>query len=102
MKSIKIVALIIGAIASFPSVSHAGNLSANEQSVDLSSTTIGNNNVSSTTIQQRISDLQKAGRHGDNVSGTRQAVTGRTETVGDYNVHVQDLKQKYGSIQKSK
>ena len=102
MNSIKIVAFIIGAIALFPSVSHAGNTSANEQSVDLSSTTIGIGNVSSTTIQQRISDLQKAGRHGENVTGTRQAVTGHTETVGDYNIHVQDIKQKYGSVQKAK
>ena len=102
MKSIKIVAFIIGAIALFPSVSHAGNVSANEQSVDLSSTTIGNNNVSSTTTRQSIFNNQKAGRHGENVAGTRQAVTGHTETVGDYNIHVQDIKQKYGSVQKSK
>ena len=102
MKSIKIVAFIIGAIALFPSVSHAGNVSANEQSVDLSSTTIGNNNVSSTTTRQSIFNTQKAGRHGENVSGTRQAVTGHTETVGDYNIHVQDIKQKYGSVQKAK
>jgi hypothetical protein len=102
MKSIKIVAFIIGAIALFPSVSHAGNLSANEQSVDLSSTTIGNNNVSSTTIRQTILNAQKAGRYGENITGTRQAVTGRTETVGDGNIHVQDLKQKYGNIQKAK
>jgi hypothetical protein len=102
MKSIKIVAFIIGAIALFPTVSHAENVSANEQSVDLSSTTIGSGNVSSTTIRQTILNAQKAGRHGENVSGTRQAVTGHTETVGDGNIHVQDLKQKYGNIQKAK
>jgi hypothetical protein len=102
MKSIKIVAFIIGAIALFPAVSHAENVSANEQSVDLSSTTIGNGNVSSTTIRQTILNAQKAGRHGENVAGTRQAVTGHTETVVDGNIHVQDLKQKYGSVQKAK
>ena len=103
MKSIKIVAsFIIGAIALFPSVSHAGNLSANEQSLDLSSTTIGNHNVSSTTIEQHASDLQKAGRHGDNVSVNRQAITQHNATLGDYNINIQDLKLKYGSVQKSK
>jgi hypothetical protein len=102
MKSIKIVALIIGAIALFPSVSHAENVSANNQIVDLSSTTVGNNNVSSTTIRQSILNAQKAGRHGENTTGINQVVTGHTETVGDYNIHVQDLKQKYGNVQKSK
>ena len=102
MKSIKIVAFIIGAIALFPSIGHAENVSANEQSVDLSSITIGNGNVSSTTTRQNIFNDQKAGRHGENVAGTRQAITAHTETVGDYNIHVQDIKQKYGSIQKAK
>ena len=102
MKSIKIVAFIVGAIALFPSVSHAENVSANNQIVDLSSTTVGNNNVSSTTIRQSILNAQKAGRYGSNTSGTNQVVTGRTETIGDYNVQVQDLKQKYGNIQKAK
>jgi hypothetical protein len=102
MKSIKVLSFIIGAIALFPSISHAENVSANNQVVDLSSTTIGNNNVSSTTIRQTILNAQKAGRHGDNVSGTNQFVTGHTETVGDGNIHVQDIKQKYGSRQKAK
>jgi hypothetical protein len=102
MKLIKVLAFIVGAVALFPSVSHAGNISANEQVVDLSSTTIGSGNVSSTTIRQSILENQKAGRHGENVSGTRQVVTGHTETVGDYNIHVQDLNQKYGNIQKAK
>jgi hypothetical protein len=102
MKSIKIIALIIGAVALFPSISHAENVSANNQIVDLSSTTIGNNNVSSTTIRQSILNAQKASRHGENTTGINQVVTGHTETVGDYNVHVQDIKQKYGNIQKAK
>jgi hypothetical protein len=102
MKSIKIVALIVGAIALFPSVSHAGNVSANNQVVDFSSTTVGDHNVNSTKIRQAIFDNQKAGRHGENVSGTNQFVTGHTETVGDGNIHVQDIKQKSGSHQKAK
>jgi hypothetical protein len=102
MKSIKIVAFIIGAIALFPSVSHAENVSANNQIVDLSSITVGSGNVSSTTIRQSILNAQKAGRYGNNTSGTNQVVTGRTETIGDRNVHVQDIMQKYGNIQKAK
>jgi hypothetical protein len=102
MKSIKVLSFIIGAIALFPSIGHAENVSANNQVVDLSSTTIGNNNVSSTTIRQTILNAQKAGRYGENKTGTNQVVTGHTETVGDGNIHVQDLKQKYGNIQKAK
>jgi hypothetical protein len=102
MKSIKIVAFIIGAIALFPSVSHAENVSANNQIVDLSSTTVGNGNVSSTTIRQSILNAQKAGHDGNNITGTNQVVTGRTITVGDYNVNVTDIMQKYGNRQKAK
>jgi hypothetical protein len=102
MKSIKVLSFIIGAIALFPSVSHAGNVSANNQVVDFSSTTVGDHNVNSTKIRQAIFDNQKAGRHGENVSGTTQSVTGHTETLGDGNIHIQDIKQKYGSRQKAK
>jgi ABC-type proline/glycine betaine transport system substrate-binding protein len=102
MKLIKALTFIVGAIALFPSASFAGNLSANEQSVDLSSTTIGSGNVSSTTTRQSIFNNQKAGRHGENVSGTRQAITGHTETLGDYNINVKDIYQKYGNVQKAK
>jgi hypothetical protein len=102
MKYIKIVALIVGVIALFPSISHAENVSANEQSVDLSSTTVGNNNVSSTTIRQQISNLQKASVRGENVTGTRQAVTGNTVTIGDNNIDIKGIYQKYRSSQKAK
>jgi hypothetical protein len=102
MKFIKVLTFIVGAVALFPSISHAENVSANNQIVDLSSTTVGSGNVSSTTIRQTILNAQKAGRHSENTTGTNQVVTGHTETVGDYNIHVQDLKQKYGGVQKSK
>ena len=102
MKFIKVLTFIVGALALFPSISHAENVSANNQIVDLSSTTVGGGNVSSSTIRQTILNAQKAGRHGENTTGTNQVVTGHTETVGDYNIHVQDIKQKYGSVQKAK
>jgi hypothetical protein len=102
MKLIKVLTFIVGAIALFPSISHAENVSANNQVVDLSSTTVGSYNVNSSTIRQTILNAQKAGRHGENTTGTTQVVTGHTETVGDGNINVQDLKQKYGNIQKAK
>jgi hypothetical protein len=102
MKLIKVLTFIVGAIALFPSVSHAENVSVNNQVVDLSSTTVGSYNVNSSTIRQTILNAQKAGRHGENTTGTTQVVTGHTETVGDGNINVQDLKQKYGNIQKAK
>jgi hypothetical protein len=102
MKSIKVLSFIVGAIALFPSVSHAGNLSVNEQVLDLNSTTIGSGNVSSTTIRQDLFNKQTAGRHGDNVSATRQVLSRDTKTVGHDNIDVKDLYQQYGSIQKSK
>ena len=100
MKSIKIVAFIIGAIALFPAVSHAENVSANEQSVNLSSVTIGNNNVSSTTTRQIILNAQKAGLSSENVAATRQAITGNTISVGDNNIDIKHILQKYRNGQK--
>ena len=102
MKLIKALTFIVGAIALFPSASFAGNLSANEQVVDLSSVTTGSGNVSSTTIRQDILNQQKAGRHGDNVSGTRQVVSGYTVTNGHDNIKVKDIYQQSGNIHKAK
>ena len=102
MKSIKIVAFIIGAIALLPAVSHAENVSANEQSVNLSSVTIGNNNVSSTTTRQLILNAQKIGRYGENVDATRQAITGNTVYVGDNNIDMKDIYQMYRNGRKFK
>jgi hypothetical protein len=102
MKLIKALTFIVGVIALFPSASFAGNLTANEQVVDLSSVTTGSGNVTSTTIRQDILNQQKAGRHGDNVSGTRQVVSGYTVTNGHDNIKVKDIYQQYGTIQKSK
>jgi hypothetical protein len=102
MKSIKIVAFIIGAIALFPAVSHAENVNANNQIVDLNSVVVGSNNVSSTTIRQSILNAQKTGLYGSNTTGTNQVVTGHTQTIGDYNINLTDIQQKYGSRQKAK
>jgi hypothetical protein len=100
MKLIKVVTFIVGAIALFPAVSHAENVNANNQIVDLSSVVVGNNNVSSTTIRQSILNAQKTGRYGSNTTGTNQVVTGHTQTIGDYNINIIDIQQKYGGLQK--
>ena len=102
MKLIKVLTFIVGAIALFPSVSHAGNLSSTEQVVDLGSVTIGSGNVSSTTVRQDILNQQKTGRHGDNISGTRQVVSGYTVTNGHDNIKVKDIYQQSGNIHKAK
>ena len=99
MKLIKVLTFIVGAIALFPAVSHAENVNANNQIVDLSSVVVGNNNVNSTTIRQSILNAQTTGLSGSNTTGTNQVVTGRTQTVGDYNINLTDIQQKYGSLQ---
>ena len=102
MKLIKALTFIVGAIALFPSASFAGNLSANEQVVDLGSVTTGSGNVSSTTVRQDLFNQQKSGRHGDNVSVTRQVVSGYTVTNGHDNIKVKDIYQQSGNIHKAK
>ncbi len=102
MKLIKVLTFIVGAIALFPNISHAENLNANNQVIDLSSIVVGNNNVSSTTIRQSILNAQQTGRYGSNTTGTNQVVTGHTQTIGDYNINILDIQQKYGGRQKAK
>jgi hypothetical protein len=102
MKSIKVLALIVSAISLFPSVGKAENVIGNQQSVDISTTTVGGGNVSSTTVNQLIRDAQQAGRHGVNVGGTVQSVTGSNTTIGDGNIDVKELTQRAISRQKAK
>ena len=102
MKSIKIAALIIGAIALFPAASFAENVSGSTQDANLESTTIGSGNVSVTESKQNILNLQKSGRYGTNVSGTAQRVNASTTTVGDSNVSVKQAIQNALSGQKAK
>jgi hypothetical protein len=102
MKFTKVLALIVGAIALFPSVGKAENVLGNQQSVDISTTTVGDHNISSTTVNQLIRDAQQAGRHGVNVGGTVQSVTGHTTTIGDGNIDIKELTQRAISRQKAK
>jgi hypothetical protein len=102
MKSIKIAALIIGAIALFPAASFAENVSGSTQDANLESTTVGNGNVTLTETKQNILNLQKSGRYDTNVSGTAQRVNASTTTVGDSNVSVKKAIQDALSGQKAK
>jgi hypothetical protein len=103
MKSSKVLALIIGAIALFPSASFAGeNVTGNSQEANLNSTTVGHGNVGVTTTSQEILNLQKAKKHGTNVSGTSQKVNADTTTVGSYNTDIKDAAQKAINLQQAK
>ncbi len=94
MKSPQIFALVIGAIALFPSVSFAGdNISGNTQETTMDSTIIGNGNVVVSDVRQSNINLQGSGRYGTNVSGTNQRATTRTVIIGDGNVDVKKVVQ---------
>ena len=102
MKSIKTLALIIGAIALLPSASFAGeNVSGTSQEINMGSTVVGNGNLVVTDVSQQSINTQKAGRHGTNVSGTDQKVNAVSTTIGDHNTIVQTAIQKSRNAQKS-
>jgi hypothetical protein len=100
MKSIKVLALIVGAIALFPSASFADNVSGKVQEANLESTAVGVGNVNVTETKQSIIDLQKAG-YGTNVSGTAQKVNAATTSVGAGNINVQKAVQEALGSQKT-
>ncbi len=103
MKSSKVLALIIGAIALFPTASFAGeNVSGNSQEANLNTTTIGHGNVSVTETNQQILNLQKSKKHGANVAGTSQKINADTTTVGSGNVDVKSAAQQAINAQKAK
>ena len=103
MKSIKTLALIIGAIALLPSASFAGeNVSGTSQEINMGSTTVGNGNLVVTDLAQQAINAQKAGRHGTNVGGTDQKANAVNTTVGDHNTIVQTAIQKSKNAQKAK
>jgi hypothetical protein len=102
MNSAKIFATIVTAIALFPAASWADNVSGNNQSATLDSTTLGNGNVTVAETQQQILNAQKSGHFGTNVSGTDQHITGTTTTIGDHNIDIKNAVQNAINIQKTK
>jgi uncharacterized membrane protein len=102
MNSAKIFASIVTAIALFPAASWADNVSGNNQSATLDSTTIGTGNVSVMQTNQKIIDLQKSGYYGTNVTGNNQHVSGTTTTLGHGNVDIKEAAQTLINGQKTK
>jgi hypothetical protein len=102
MKSIKVLALIIGAIALLPVASFADTVSGNTQEANLDTTVVGNGNSVRTTTKQFSTNRQKSGRHGDSVSGNSQLINAGSTAIGDGNHVVQKALQTYGNHQKAK
>lgn len=88
MNSIKIAALIVGAIALFPSVSLADNFSGNVQEANLNSTIIGNGNLVVTDTTQSSINFQNYRSSGTNFGGNSQRVNANTVVVGDNNTDI--------------
>jgi hypothetical protein len=102
MKSIKVLALIIGAIALLPAASFADTVSGNTSEANINTTIVGNDNSVSTTTKQFSTNRQKSGRHGDSVSGNSQLINAGSTIIGDGNHVVQKALQTYGNHQKAK
>ena len=60
----KILALVVGSIAMFPSVCLADNISGNNQAANINSNVIGNGNVVVINNIQSINSLQSTGNYG--------------------------------------
>jgi hypothetical protein len=102
MKSIKVLALIVGAIALLPAASFADTVSGNTQEANLDTAVVGTHNSVSTTTKQFSTNRQKSSRHGESISGTSQLINAGSTTIGDYNRVKQQALQTYGNYQKAK
>jgi hypothetical protein len=102
MKSIKILALIVGAIALLPAASFADTVSGNNQEANLDTVVVGERNSVSTTTKQFSTNRQKSSRHGDSTSGSSQLINAGSHTIGDRNHVKQAASQTYGNYQKAK
>ncbi len=102
MKSLKVLALVVGSIALLPTVSFADNVSGKSQEANLSSVTVGHGNLTVTDTKQSIIDLQQSGHLGTNVGGTAQKITGSSATVGIGNVDIKKAMQEATNAQQAK
>jgi hypothetical protein len=102
MKSIKVLALIIGAIALLPAASFADTVSGNTQEANLDTVVVGNGNSIKTTTKQFSTNRQKSSRHGESVSGNSQLINAGSTTIGDLNHVKQKAIQTYGNYQRTK
>jgi hypothetical protein len=101
MKSIKVVAFIIGAIALFPGMSHAQNISDNQQIVDTVTINNGNGTINDSTIRQENVAKQKTSPYELNVSKNAQAVIRHVENNGHGTINVSKIEQLNGVRQKA-
>jgi hypothetical protein len=102
MKSIKVLALIVGAIALLPAASFADTVNGNTQEANLSTTIVGNGNSVKTNTKQTNINIQKAGRHGESVNGSSQLINANITAIGDYNHIHQKASQANRGYQKAK
>jgi hypothetical protein len=78
MKFIKILTLVVGSIALFPSASFADLLRGSCFQMDISPITVGDNNIASTTKKDFTINSQKSDRHLVNVSGATSDISPTT------------------------
>jgi hypothetical protein len=100
MKSSKVLALIIGAIALFPSVCKAENISGTNIETNLNSSQTGIGNVSQMETEQKLTNLQKYGETGSNIHGVSSVINATTILKGVDNVDIKRARHDYGSRQK--
>jgi ABC-type glycerol-3-phosphate transport system substrate-binding protein len=93
MKSTKLFAVALGAIALFPAASFAENVKGTSQEANIKTTTVGSGNVNVQEVLQRSIDFQNANTPGSNINGTEHKVNIDATTVGHGNVDVKKVIQ---------
>ena len=102
MKSLKVLACIVGTIALFPTASFAENVTANTQEVNQSSIIIGNGNLVKSDVRQSIVNLQKSDRQGTTLDNNTQRINSKSIIVGDRNVDIKTAVQSTLDLQHHK
>ena len=93
MKSLKILASIVGAIVLLPAASRADGFSGNTQTVNQESIVSGHNNVVRSDARQSIVDLYKVDRHGLNTDNRSQSINLKAIVIGNDNTSIQSATQ---------
>lgn len=88
MKSLKIIALIVGAIVLLPTDSRADCLSGNTQTVNQESIVSGHNNIVRSDSRQSIVDLHKVDRHDLNTENRSQSINLKSIVIGNDNTSI--------------
>ncbi len=88
MKSIKILALLIGSIVLLPSASFADRVSDNSQETHQESSVYHNGRMVKSSTRQRILSSRKNGRYSNKSNGHFQSINMKTSTVGNGGANV--------------